>query len=254
MKDVFTIGTVKVKEEDVTKRNILKTVASIFDPVVFATPFLVTGRILLQELWRLKVESNDRITKSQCKQWQEWKEGLVNLKGVTFPRCYHPSGYLAKDIQLHVFCDASKLAYGAVAYLKFEFELEKPHCFFVLSKSRLAPIKTTSLPRLALNTAVLGIRLYTTIIKEINLPIQNVLFWTDSTLVLQYLINQRHRFKVYVTNRVTEILKMTTPSQWHQIGSKEYPANICSRRVATVHELSNEIGSLKSWYKELNFL
>ena len=91
------------------------------------------------------------------------------------------------------------------------------------------------------------------IIKEINLPIQNVLFWTDSILVLQYLRNQRHRFKVCVPNRVMDILEMTTASQWHHIGSKQNP-DICSRRVAIVHELSNETGSLKSWYKGPNFL
>ena len=172
------------------------------------------------------------------------------MKGVTIPRCHHPSRYLAKDIQLHVFCDASDLAHGAVAYLRFKFELEKPRCSFVILKSRLIPIKTISLSRLELNAAVLGGRLYTMIIKEINLSIQNVLLWTDSTLVLQYLKNQRHRFKVYVANGVTEILEITSASQWHHRGSKENPAGICSRGVATVHELSNEIGSLKSWYKQ----
>ena len=123
-----------------------------------------------------------------------------------------------------------------------------------MSKNRLALIKTISLPRLELNAAALGVRLYTMIIQEINLPIQNVFFWTDSTLVLQYLRNERHRFKVYVANSVTEILEMTTAFQWHHIGSEENPADICSRGVATVNELSNEIGSAKSWYKGPNFL
>ena len=123
-----------------------------------------------------------------------------------------------------------------------------------MSKSRIAPIKTIYFPRLELNTAVLGVRLYTIIIKEINLPIQNVLFWADSTLVMLYLRNQRHHFKVYAANRVMEILEMKTASQWHHIGSKKNPENICSQGVATVHELSNEIGSLKSWYKGPNFL
>ena len=70
----------------------------------------------------------------------------MNQKGVTIPRCHAPYGYLTKDIQIHVFCDASELAYcfSAAAYLKFELELEKLHCFFVMSKSRLALIKTIS--------------------------------------------------------------------------------------------------------------
>ena len=92
-----------------------------------------------------------------------------------------------------------------------------------MSKNRLAPIKAISLPRLELNAAVLGVRLYTMIIKEIKLSIQNVFFWTDSTLGLQYLRNERHRFKVYVANGVTEILEMTTASQWHHIGSEGNP-------------------------------
>ena len=128
-----------------------------------------TVGIFLQELWRVKVDWNGKITKSQCKQWEKWKGELVNLKGVTIPRCHHPSGYLDKDIQLHVFCGTSELAYGAVAYLKFEFELEKPHCSIVMSKNRLAPIKTIPLPRLELNAAAVGVTLWTMIIKEINL-------------------------------------------------------------------------------------
>ena len=82
-----------------------------------------------------------KITTSQCKQWEKWKGELVNLTWVMIPRCHHPSGYLVKDKQLHVFCDASELAYSVSAYLKFEFELEKPNCFFVMSKNKLAPMK-----------------------------------------------------------------------------------------------------------------
>ena len=121
-------------------------------------PLLITRKIFLQALWRLKVDWDDRITKQQYKQWEKWKGKLVNLKGITIPRCQHPTGYLAKDIHLHVFCDASELAYCAVAYLKFEFGLKMPHYSFATSKNRLAPKKTISLPRLEVNAAVLGVR------------------------------------------------------------------------------------------------
>ena len=148
LRRMFSTLTIKVKVEDVTNRNILKTVASIFDPVRFVAPFLNTGKIFLQELWRLKVDWDDRITKSECKQWEKWKGELVNLEEITIPGCHYPSRYLAKDIQLHLFCDAPELVCGAVTYIKFEFELEKSHCSSIMSKNRLPSIKAISLPRL----------------------------------------------------------------------------------------------------------
>ena len=56
-------------------------------------------------------------------------------------------------------------------------------------KDRLAPIKTFSLPRVELNAAVLGIRPYKSVIKELDLPIYKTTFWKDSTLMLQYIRN-----------------------------------------------------------------
>ena len=116
------------------------------------------------------------------------------MSKVKIARVHYPIGYAASDIELHVFCDASEKAYGAVAYLKFQFKKDKPHCSFVMAKNRLIPIKTVSLPRLELNVAVLGIRLYKSINKELDLPIYKTTFWRDSTLVLQYLRNETQRF------------------------------------------------------------
>ena len=116
-------------------------------------------------------------------------------------------------MELHIFCDASEVAYGAVACIKFKFKTEKDHCTFLMSKTRLAPIKTVSLPRLELNAAVIGVRLYKVIIKEIDLPINEIFFLTDSMLVLQYIRDANHRFKVFVANRVTEIREQTNPEQ-----------------------------------------
>ena len=73
-------------------------------------------------------------------------------------------------------------------------------------KSRLAPIKTLTMPRLELNATVTGVKLFNLIIQEIDLLIEWVKFWSDSMLTLQYIQDQSHRFKVYVANRVSQIL------------------------------------------------
>ena len=101
------------------------------------------------------------------------------------------------------FCDASEKAYRGIAYLKFEFMKEKPYCSSFMVKVRLAPIKTFSLPRVELNAAVLGIRPYKSVIKELDLPIYKTTFWKDSTLMLQYIRNDSQCFKTYFANRVT---------------------------------------------------
>ena len=115
------------------------------------------------------------------------------------------------EIQLHIFGDASELAFGSVAYLRFTFK-DGHHevFFFCVSKSKLAPLKTVTLPRLELSAAVTAARLYRSVIYEIDLPVERACFWTDSTLTYQYIANTKHRFKVYPANRVTEILKTST--------------------------------------------
>ena len=191
-KDAFTFSQIKVESSQCTRRNILKIVALIFSPMGFISPFVVSGKVLLQELWRLKIEWDKLLDERIQTYWNEWFKSLSKINAVQIPRCHHALGYLASDVQLHIFCDASEVAHATVAYLKFLFKTDKPHCSFFMSKTRLAPIKTISLPRLELNAAVLGVKLYKLIIKEVDLPIQNITFWTDSVLVFQYIRNETH--------------------------------------------------------------
>ena len=105
--------------------------------------------------------------------------------------------------------------------------------------NRLAPIKTVPPPpppRLGLNASVLSIRLYKSIVKELDLPIYKTTFLTDLTLVLQYLRNETQHFKKYVANRVTEILEGHSVAQWCHVPSKKNPADMCSKGVASPEE------------------
>ena len=104
--------------------------------------------------------------------------------------------------EVHIFSDASELAYGTVAYLKLVFTDGTSTLSFLLGKSQLAPVKTVSLPRFELNAAVAGVRIAQVIKKEMSLPFRIFKYWTDSTLKMQYIVNKSHRFKEYVANRV----------------------------------------------------
>ena len=97
-----------------------------------------------------------------------------------------------------------------------------------MSKSRLAPIKTVTLPRLELNAARIGARLSQLVVHELDLPVERIKYWTDSMLTLQYINNKKRRMKVFVANRVSEICDLTEPSAWAHVPGNMNPADVLS--------------------------
>ena len=136
---------------------------------------------------RKNLEWVDDVPQDIAKVWNNWLDGIKEINKVQIDRCYHHHGWQCSDIQLHIFCDASELAYEAVTYLRFAFKDGTTHWFFVMAKSQLTPIRTLTMPRLELNAAVIGVKLCNIIIHEIDLPIEKNKFWSDSMLTLQYI-------------------------------------------------------------------
>ena len=93
-------------------------------------------------MWRKNLEWDDEVPQDIAKLWNKWLDGIKEINKVHIDRCYHHHGWQCPDIQLHIFCDASESAYGAVAYLHFAFKDGTTHCCFVMAKSQLAPIRT----------------------------------------------------------------------------------------------------------------
>ena len=153
------------------------------------------------------------------------------------------------EIQMHVFCDASELAFGAVAYLRFTFKDGEYETSFLMSKSRLAPLKAVTLPRLELNAARCGARLSQLLLREIDLPIGKVYYWSDSTLSLQYIKNVKHRPKVFVANRQAEILDVSGADQWNHVAGAINPADLLTRGVMNPVSLNSS-----SWFTGPDFL
>ena len=115
-------------------------------------------------------------------------------------------------MSLHTFTDASAEAYGAVVYTRCEYGNGEVALRMVASKSRVAPLKATSIPRLELMGAVLGLRLSLSISKVYKIDAQNTKFWTDSMNLLWW-IQRPSRFKSFVANRIGEIHSYSDPVQ-----------------------------------------
>ena len=150
---------------------------------------------------------------------------------------------------LHTFVDASENAYGAVVYVRCLLKDGSVTRNIVAAKARVAPSVSTSIPRLELMAAVIGVRLTTRITKVLDIPMCRSTFWSDSANVLWWIRGRSRQFKPFVSNRVGEIQSHTNPDQWRHIPTKLNPADLLSRGIK-VTELSRS----GVWWRGPDFL
>ena len=232
------IFKVALKDRPNTRRGILSLTSSVYDPLGFVAPIVLPAKKLLQDLCREKRGWDDSISDFDCARWKKWKSQLANLSLITVNRCLRPACFGdLKIAELHNFADALQIAYGAVTYLRLVDVEERIHCAFLIGKSRLARLRPMTVPRLELSAAVLAVQLDRTVREELDIPINQSTFWSDSTCVLQYIRNQSKRFHTFVTNRLSVIHENSAPHQWRHVSSEHNPADEVTRGL-TVDEMS----------------
>ena len=195
-----------------TKRGIISDVARTFDVLGWLAPTIVRMKILYQQLWELKLAWDEPLPESQLTQHSDWREQLPLLASRQQPRCYFDKQSHRRSISLHGFCDASVHAYAAVIYIRATYDDRSPTCALVTAKTRVAPVKQLSIPRLELCGATLLSNLLTAVRKALDIPLDQVHAWCDSTIVLSWLDGSPKRFKTFVGNRLSTILTNLPPS------------------------------------------
>lgn len=240
--DVFCFK-MDIKDQPLTRRGILSMVSSVFDPLGFLAPFTLKAKCLLQELCKLQLGWDEKIPGHLAQQWNEWLQDLERLSDFKVSRCYKPVGFgEIKSAQLHHFADASERGYGTVSYLRQENFDGAVHCSFVIGKSRVAPLKQTTIPRLELTAATVAVRTDKMLKSELDVPIDETVFWTDSMAVIRYIRNTSSRFHTFVANRLAVIHEGSLPDEWRYINTKQNPADLASRGMS-----ANDILQGKHW-------
>ena len=169
-----------------TKRQFLAVIISIYDPLGFLTPFTVHSRIIMQDIWMSKIGWDEKLKMKEFSQWKKWLNDFEKVKNCRIPRCYQIGIEQQNKTDLHIFFDASSKAYTAVAYWRFLLPDNKYHIAFIMSKSRVAPMTNTTIPRLELQAGVLAIRLAKLIANEHDIQVNRRFFWSDSSTVIQW--------------------------------------------------------------------
>lgn len=211
-----------------TKRELLSATMSIFDPFGLLANFTIYAKLLLQSLWQKGTGWDDDIPEDIHHKWLQWLSKLDTCRQVRVPRCYQPNINSFK-VQLHIFADASQSALAVVAYLRIEVGISRYSVVFVAGKSRCAPKKLTSIPRLELQAAVMAVRIKTSILDLHKFDIDRIIYWTDSKTVVQWVRSDKLQFRPFVAYRVEEIRDKSCVEDWRWLPTNHNAADDATR-------------------------
>ena len=197
-KDQFTFQ-VLLPEKPFTRRGVLSIVNSVYDPLNLASPVVLEGKLILQQLVLMGKKANnndplgwdDPLPENMNQRWSRWRDALPNLEKVVFPRCYHPKGFgTVKRRKIHAFSDASKDAIGTAVYLR-EINSEGDISVSLLfGRSKIAPTHSTSILRLELCSTVLATKALKMIHRDLDIKVDEEIYYSDSKVVLGYIQNE----------------------------------------------------------------
>ena len=171
---------------------------------------------------------NDSLPLNISNKVTNWLKGLDALSSFQVLKCLQCSEEVS-EVTFHVLNGASEKAYGSVIYQTSIYKSGKISTNLVISKSKAAPLRATSISRLELLSAALGLRLARKLLNVFQLSMDVVTFWCDSLNVLWWIREKSRRFKPFVANRISEIQSNTSLMMWKRVPTKINPADMVSR-------------------------
>lgn len=210
-----------------TKRSLLASVMRVFDPLGFIACLTIRAKILLQDVWRAKTDWDEGLTEDHEARWRDWLTA-VEAARTRIPRCcrFDPKA----EASLHLFADASEQACCAVAYLVERHTDGGPaRVSFLGAKTKVAPLRPISIPRLELQAALMAARFAASIRREMSLTIARTWYWSDSTTVLHWIRTDPRAHNAFVANRLGEIDELTCLRDWRWVPTKMNPADAGTR-------------------------
>ena len=205
-----------------TKRELLQESSKVFDPIGITVPVTIQAKLLVQKVWSQHIEWDEPLGTELLNEWRRIAVDLSQLPQFSINRKYLPN-FSTSDMELHAFSDASNKAYGAVIYLR-----SQTNTAFVIAKSRVAPLKCPTLPRLELMAALVAARLTKFVMNSMPLANIPVYVWVDSQITL-YWIRSSKTLPQFVTHRVEEIKHLLPSASWKYCPSSDNPTDLLTR-------------------------
>ncbi|XP_062557237.1 uncharacterized protein LOC134222109 [Armigeres subalbatus] len=210
-----------------TKRKIFFTIVKLYDPLGLVSPVIAWAKIRMQHLWLTAVEWDDPVPEEIASKWMDFVAQLPILNDYKVPRFIFLPDFVS--IQFHVFTDASEIGYGACIYARSIDKAKQIKIELIAAKSRVAPLKRVSLPRLELCAALLGAKLYAKVSAALKMEGVSCWFWSDSMVTLHWIQAPPNTWQTFIGNRTAEIQQLTHGHSWNHVKGTENPADLISR-------------------------
>lgn len=237
-----------------TKRTILSELARIFDPLGFLSPLTFFAKHLIQYLWTLGLQWDEIPPSDVLQVWFQYKKELKLLSDISIPRHAIPEKF--SSVELHGFADSSEKGFASVVYLRFTMPDGQVRVSLICGKSKVAPLKRISLPRLELCAAVLLSDLMKFVLNSYgeHMSFSQIFAWTDSMVVLSWVKSSSHRWATFVSNRITHIQDNISPEHWHHVSTHDNPSDCASRGLLPSQLVSHPLWwSGPRWLHESSF-
>nr|XP_029711525.1 uncharacterized protein LOC115256725 [Aedes albopictus] len=233
-----------------TKRTVYSDIAKLFDPLGLLGPLIFAAKVKLQKLWHLEVDWDEALSTEETESWECFRNQIVQMGEISIPRCVLPYNS-PNSIELHGFCDASDLGYGACAYIRSVDSNNDCSVLLLTSKSRIAPLKNAKMTtaRLELCGALVLARLISNITQNLSITFSRITLWSDSTTALAWIRTDPSRLKTFVCNRVIDIQNLTHDMEWRYVNTLDNPADVLSRGL-----LPSEVKDCEQWWTGPPFL
>ncbi|XP_054737959.1 uncharacterized protein LOC129244364 [Anastrepha obliqua] len=228
---------------DITKRQQLSDVAKIYDPPGLLAPVVVKGKAICQQLWLSGVDWDDPIPDPLQQEWRRFRDEMPQIRELKVPR-WVGSEPSVSSYQLHVFSDASTVAYAAVAYLRVETSGNDVKISILTAKTKVAPLKKITIPCLELNAALLAAKVAAKVLSTLQLPAIRLYCWSDSKTTLSWIRSNPGKHKQYISNRLTQIQELTPINAWKYVPTTTNPADIASRGI-----FPSQLAGLSLWWR-----